>query len=100
MFTGIVEALGTLVDVQPSASGHRAAIRTAIAGSLALGDSLAVNGVCLTVTHIAADEVRFDIGPETARVTTLGALTAGHISIPLEAIQTSYSIQQERIRLI
>jgi len=83
MFTGIVEALGTLVDVQPSASGHRAAIRTALAGSLALGDSLAVNGVCLTVTHIDGDEVRFDIGPETARVTTLGALKAGQ-SVNLE----------------
>ena len=42
-----------------------------------LGDSLAVNGVCLTVVAAGRDEVQADIGPETVRVTTLGALAPG-----------------------
>jgi riboflavin synthase len=42
-----------------------------------LGESVAVNGVCLTVTAIAGDEMHADIGPETARVTTLGSLEPG-----------------------
>lgn len=77
MFTGIVEALGTVNEVTPTAGGYRMRLETPLAPELALGDSLAVNGVCLTIVHIDAAEVHADVGPETARVTTLGLLQRG-----------------------
>lgn len=77
MFTGIVEALGTLVEVKPIAGGYRLRVETTLASELAIGESLAVNGVCLTVILTDGDEVHADVGPETARVTNLGALQRG-----------------------
>jgi riboflavin synthase len=77
MFTGIVEAVGTLVEVKATAGGQRVRIRTALASELAPGDSLAVNGVCLTAILLDNGEAHFDIGPETARITTLGAVEPG-----------------------
>ena len=74
MFSGIVEATGTLVEVKPVADGLRVRIATGLAPDLNVGDSLAVNGVCLTVILNKDGEVHADIGPETARITTLGAL--------------------------
>lgn len=74
MFTGIVEATGVVRDLVSTAAGHRLRIETALAPRLIPGDSLAVDGVCLTATVIEGSEVAADIGPETARVTTLGAL--------------------------
>jgi riboflavin synthase len=79
MFTGLIEAVGRVMDVQRTASGLRVRIGTTLASELALGDSLAVNGVCLTVVIAADDYVVCDVGPETARVTTLGALQAGEL---------------------
>jgi riboflavin synthase len=52
-------------------------LTTPLARELQLGDSLAVNGVCLTVAAVTAEAVETDIGPETLRVTTLGAARAG-----------------------
>ncbi|MEZ5420675.1 MAG: riboflavin synthase [Vicinamibacterales bacterium] len=77
MFTGLIEAVGRLAEVKPTAGGFRVRIRTALAPDLRPGDSLAVNGVCLTALVSADDEFHADIGPETARVTTLGALERG-----------------------
>jgi riboflavin synthase len=77
MFTGLIEALGTVSAVSPTAAGLQLRIRTSLADVLAPGDSLAVNGVCLTATRLANGEVHADIGPETARVTTLGGLRPG-----------------------
>lgn len=77
MFTGIVESVGRVVDVTPVAGGHRLRLAGAVARELALGDSLAVSGVCLTVTQIDGEEIHADIGPETARITTLGGLHRG-----------------------
>jgi riboflavin synthase len=74
MFSGIVESVGTLSEVKPVADGLRVRIQTALADELAAGDSLAVNGVCLTVILSKDGEVHADIGPETARITTLGVL--------------------------
>ena len=74
MFTGLIEAVGEIADVSTSPGGYRIRIRTTLAPELAAGDSLAVNGVCLTVVAIGAEDVDADIGPETARVTTLGSL--------------------------
>ena len=77
MFTGIVEALGTLAEVKGTGGGFRVRIHTPLSSELKLGDSLAVNGVCLTVILIDGQHVLADVGPETARVTTFGALQRG-----------------------
>ena len=74
MFTGLIEAVGRVSALQPAPGGYALRIRTALAPDLAPGDSLAVNGVCLTVTRVGGDEVSADVGPETARITTLGTL--------------------------
>jgi riboflavin synthase len=74
MFTGLIEAVGEIAEVKTSPGGFRIRIRTTLAADLASGDSLAVNGVCLTVVMADGGEVHADIGPETARVTTLGSL--------------------------
>jgi len=74
MFTGLIEAVGQVAALKSAAGGFRVRIRTGLASSLSPGDSLAVNGVCLTVVTVDDGEVQADIGPETARVTTLGSL--------------------------
>src|ERR1041385_4763523 len=74
MFTGLIEGVGTVAAVAPAPGGFRIRLRTTLSAELALGDSLAVNGVCLTVVAIDHGEVHADIGPETARITTLGSL--------------------------
>lgn len=78
MFTGLIEAVGRVTELKGTHAGMRLRVRTELAGELAPGDSLAVNGVCLTVTLTQSGEVHADVGPETARVTTLGTLTPGH----------------------
>jgi riboflavin synthase len=77
MFTGIVETVGTLAEVKGTAGGYRVRIDTPLSAELTIGDSLAVNGVCLTVILIDGGHVLADVGPETSRVTTLGALQRG-----------------------
>ena len=88
MFTGLVEAVGELIERTPAAGGFRVRIATSIARELTPGDSLAVNGVCLTVTLAEHGEVHADVGPETIRVTTLGSLPNGaavNLERPLRA---------------
>ena len=60
-----------------TSGGFRLRIGTSLAPELTPGDSLAVNGVCLTVVVANGQEVQADVGPETIRVTTLGALDIG-----------------------
>lgn len=74
MFTGLIEAVGRVVEVKSTSTGTRLRMATPMAAELAQGESVAVNGVCLTVTLAEGDEWHADIGPETARVTTLGSL--------------------------
>lgn len=83
MFTGIVETVGTLSEVKSTGDGYRVRIQTALAPQLKAGDSLGVNGVCLTVILIDGEHLMADVGPETARVTTFGALQRGQ-SVNLE----------------
>ena len=78
MFTGLIEAVATVARLEPVESGYKLRLETALASELALGESVAVDGVCLTVTSRDATGWDADIGPETARVTTLGSLRAGH----------------------
>ena len=74
MFTGLIEAVGQVAELKSTGAGVRMRVRTALASELAAGDSLAVNGVCLTVIVAEGGDVHADVGPETARVTTLGSL--------------------------
>ncbi|MSO29590.1 MAG: riboflavin synthase [Acidobacteria bacterium] len=74
MFTGLIETVGRVVEVKSTGGGTRLRIHTALASELAPGNSLAVDGVCLTVILAEEGDVHADIGPETARVTTLGSL--------------------------
>jgi riboflavin synthase len=88
MFTGLVEAVGEVAAAEPVPGGRRLRIAAPLAGSLAPGDSLAVNGVCLTVVWIDGGEILADVGPETLRVTTLGGLAPGalvNLERPLRA---------------
>ena len=88
MFTGLVEGIGELIERKPTSGGFRLRIGTPLGGELSPGDSLAVNGVCLTVILAEQNEVHADIGPETVRVTTLGWLPRGsrlNLERPLRA---------------
>jgi riboflavin synthase len=88
MFTGIVEAVGKLVEVKSIGGGYRVRIATALASDVKAGDSLSVNGVCLTVILTDDGEVHADVAPETARVTTLSLLQRGqavNLERPLRA---------------
>ncbi|HEX7792920.1 MAG TPA: riboflavin synthase [Vicinamibacterales bacterium] len=88
MFTGLVEAVGEVVDRQETSGGARVAIQSSLSAALGLGDSVAVNGVCLTATSIEGDVFAADVGPETLRVTTLGRFAKGtHVNLerPLRA---------------
>jgi riboflavin synthase len=88
MFTGIVEAVGTLSEVKGTGGGYRVRIKTSLSAEMKVGDSLAVNGVCLTAIFIDGDTVHADVGPETSRITTLGALQRGqdvNLERPLRA---------------
>jgi riboflavin synthase len=77
MFTGLIEAVAHVADVKETGAGFRLRIQTPLAAELTPGESVAVNGVCLTVAHAGGGEIYADIGPETARVTTLGSLRRG-----------------------
>lgn len=77
MFTGIVEAVGTVAELKPTNAGLQVRIETPYGAELSKGDSVAVNGVCLTITVSEGREFHADIGPETARITTLGTLQPG-----------------------
>ena len=83
MFTGIVESVGSLAEVKGTSGGFRVRINTALASTLKIGDSLAVNGVCLTVVAAGGDGVHLDVSPETIRVSALGSLKRG-MSVNLE----------------
>ena len=88
MFTGIVEQVGQLAEVKPMAGGFRVRIETPLAAETQPGDSMAVSGVCLTALVVANGEIHADIGPETARITTLGGFARGqHVNLerPLRA---------------
>jgi riboflavin synthase len=97
MFTGLIESVGRIAEIEEIDGGKRLRVATELASLLRLGDSLATNGVCLTVTDVRAaagaiamsagpsnhgsttpegglGEVAFDVSPETLRVTTLGEL--------------------------
>ena len=78
MFTGIVEETGQVIAFEPRKEAWRLAVsaRAALA-ELTIGDSIAVNGCCLTVTEFDAGALQFDVLEETRRLTNFSALRAG-----------------------
>ena len=74
MFTGIVEEIGA---VKAMDAGRLIIGASAVVSDVSVGDSIAVNGACLTVTEHDASSFAVDVVPETLRRTNLGALTAG-----------------------
>ncbi len=77
MFTGLIEALGEVGEIKPTPAGFRLRLATPIAGELTPGESIAVNGVCLTVVSADAQGFHADVSPETTRVTTIAGLRRG-----------------------
>jgi riboflavin synthase len=78
MFTGLVEALGTVLTLERSGVGTRLRVGAPFARELALvGESIAVNGACLTVVAFDGESFSVEAGPETLRRTNLGELAAG-----------------------
>jgi riboflavin synthase len=77
MFTGLIERMGEVRQIEPDGAGGRILVLAApgFAAELALGESVAVNGACLTVIARDADSIQFQAGPETLRRTNLGKLT-------------------------
>jgi len=79
MFTGLVESLGTVVRRQSDgAGGAHLTITCPFATELTLGESVAVNGACLTVVEHTPDSFHVQLGPETLERTFLGSLDPGH----------------------
>lgn len=79
MFTGIVEALATVASTQRQGPARRITLsHEPTAREARLGDSIAVNGCCLTVVEKTEETLTFEAGPETLVRTNLGTLEAGH----------------------
>ena len=78
MFTGLVESLGSVRRLEADGAGRHLVIAApGLTADLAIGESVAVNGACLTVIERDADTCRFQAGPETLRRTNLGELVPG-----------------------
>lgn len=78
MFTGLVVETGELLTLEPRGESARLTLRApATAPSAALGDSIAVNGCCLTVAALDGEKLSFDLLAETLRCTSLGDLAPG-----------------------
>jgi riboflavin synthase len=83
MFTGLVQDLGEVTGVETDGDGVTLGIRTALAPEIGEGDSVLVNGVCLTATTIADGRFRADVMHETLRRSSLAGIAAGS-SVNLE----------------
>jgi riboflavin synthase len=77
VFTGLVEDLGTVVAVDRTDGGAVLTVESVLAPQIGEGDSVAVNGVCLTATAIDGDRFGFDVMLESLRRSSLGAIDAG-----------------------
>ena len=77
MFTGLIDAVGTLASRSPLEAGWRFEVSCPYAADVQVGESLAVNGVCLTAAGLEPERIVVDVSPETLQVTTLGELSPG-----------------------
>jgi riboflavin synthase len=78
MFTGIIETVGRVAEVRPQGDGSRLVVEAPeIAASVGLGDSVAVNGACLTQALVDGEKLYFDAVRETLDCTAIGQLEVG-----------------------
>jgi riboflavin synthase len=77
MFTGLVQDVGSVESVESDTDGARIRVATRLAAEIATGDSVAVNGVCLTATAVDANGFEAEAMNQTLTVTALGGLAAG-----------------------
>ena len=80
MFTGIIEGLGTVREIRPDprGAGKKLMIRAGFAlDQTRIGDSIAINGACLTATAISGADFVVDVSDETLSTTTIGSLKSG-----------------------
>lgn len=77
MFTGLIEDIGTVEAVDTTPDGARLRIATGLAGDIEPGDSVAVNGACLTATGVNTDGFKTEAMNQTLAVTALGGIAAG-----------------------
>jgi riboflavin synthase len=78
MFTGIVQEVGEVEEVQPAENGARIIVRMPeLAPEVGMGDSVAVNGTCLTAVELGSERIAFEAMGETLARTTTGGLAAG-----------------------
>src|SRR4249919_1504401 len=79
MFTGLIEATGRIERVEGTDAGRRFRVATALGADLRPGDSISVNGVCLTATSCDAAGFSADLSRQTLAVTSLGAMAPGRV---------------------
>lgn len=77
MFTGLIEDVGTVESLGRTADGARLRIASSLTGELSLGDSIAVNGCCLTATAVDGDQFETEAMNQTLEVTALGGVEEG-----------------------
>ena len=88
MFTGLVETIATVRRLERNGDGAHLELETSLAKELEQGDSVAINGVCLTAVQIDGDGFRADVMAETLRRSSLGPLHEGdrvNVELPLRA---------------
>jgi riboflavin synthase len=88
MFTGLVQGIGSVAGIERSDDGARVTIETPLVAELATGDSIAINGVCLTAVELDGDAFVADAMNETLARTSLGDLAPGsqvNLELPLRA---------------
>jgi riboflavin synthase len=86
MFTGLIADIGTVEEIESGPEGTRLEIRTTLAGELSPGDSVAVNGACLTAADVDGDRIGADVMNQTLERTSLGPLEPGervNLELPL-----------------
>ena len=84
MFSGIIETTGTMTAVEQTDAGAQLTLTTTLPlAEVSLGESICINGTCLTVTAIGTTTLSFDVSAESLRRTNLGDLTVGD-SVNLE----------------
>src|SRR5262245_3431283 len=80
MFTGLVETMGNVQALAPRAGGALLTLAApAFRGEVTIGDSVAVNGACLTAIAVEPGRISFELAPETLRKTNLGELKPGDV---------------------
>jgi riboflavin synthase len=88
VFTGLIADMGAVEGVEAGAGGARLRIRSALAVELSAGDSVAVNGACLTAVSVNGEVFEADVMNQTLEHTSLGPLRAGdrvNLELPLRA---------------